>query len=296
MDKYKITYQGIELEIERLPNGKFKIPPLGQFTKQGLGSTWLDDGRIPYQLDDNPTVGGRHGVAGRRIGAGSEGYGFQSLENPEINKSGRFPANLLVSDDVLDDGKVSRAGGSLTGKEPSNPIRNVYGQYGRHAWQSHADTGLFSRYFSLDQWAQRTFPFLVVPKASKAEKNRGCEELYWEKTKTGHFQIDRSRWEELGVEEAKIYKQSGKRISLRAQGNIHPTVKPLKLMAYLIMLGTREGDTVLDPFVGSGATCVAATMLGRKSIAFEIDESDCKIAVKRCQQDIQAMMITDDSP
>ena len=45
--------------------------------------------------------------------------------------------------------------------------------------------------------------------------------------------------------------------------NIHPTVKPLKLMSYLITLGSREKDIILDPFAGSGTTCIAAQQLGR---------------------------------
>src|ERR1700736_23671 len=42
--------------------------------------------------------------------------------------------------------------------------------------------------------------------------------------------------------------------SERGAGNDHPTVKPLRLMQYLIRLGSREGQCVLDPFSGSGST------------------------------------------
>ena len=53
-------------------------------------------------------------------------------------------------------------------------------------------------------------------------------------------------------------------------GNNHPTVKPLKLMQYLITLGSRENDIVLDPFAGSGTTLVAAKLLNRKYIGCEL--------------------------
>ena len=43
--------------------------------------------------------------------------------------------------------------------------------------------------------------------------------------------------------------------------NVHPTVKPIELMSYLITLGSRENDVVVDPFVGSGTTCIAAKCL-----------------------------------
>ena len=53
--------------------------------------------------------------------------------------------------------------------------------------------------------------------------------------------------------------------------NTHPTVKSLKLMSYLITMGSREGDLVLDPFAGSGTTLEAANMLKRRFIGCELD-------------------------
>ena len=63
--------------------------------------------------------------------------------------------------------------------------------------------------------------------------------------------------------------------------NLHPTVKPVELMAYLIELGCPPSGVVLDPFLGSGTTCVAARMLGRDYIGIEISEEYHKIAVAR---------------
>jgi len=65
--------------------------------------------------------------------------------------------------------------------------------------------------------------------------------------------------------------------------NIHPTCKPVKLMSYLITLSTRENDTVIDPFIGSGTTAVACKMLNRKCIGFEISNEYYQIAKKRLQ-------------
>ena len=117
-----------------------------------------------------------------------------------------------------------------------------------------------SRYFSLDAWAdfnikdlpeqvQRNLPFLIAPKASKKEKNAG-----------------------LDVSEIKKDK--------------HPTVKPVKLMAYLITMGSREGDMVLDPFSGSGTTCVAASLLNRRYVGIEIMEEYFEIASRRIRAEI----------
>jgi site-specific DNA-methyltransferase (adenine-specific) len=63
--------------------------------------------------------------------------------------------------------------------------------------------------------------------------------------------------------------------------NHHPTVKPLKLLSYLITLGSREGDLVLDPFVGSGTTYIAATQLHRACIGIELNPEYLEIAKAR---------------
>jgi site-specific DNA-methyltransferase (adenine-specific) len=63
--------------------------------------------------------------------------------------------------------------------------------------------------------------------------------------------------------------------------NRHPTVKPLKLMSYLITLGSRSDDLVLDPFAGTCTTGMAAKMLGREWLMIEIDEEWCRIGQRR---------------
>ncbi len=67
----------------------------------------------------------------------------------------------------------------------------------------------------------------------------------------------------------------------RGDGNGHLTVKPIKLMEYLITLITPIDGTVLDPFMGSGSTGVAAKNLGRKFIGIERDADYFEIAKKR---------------
>jgi DNA modification methylase len=62
----------------------------------------------------------------------------------------------------------------------------------------------------------------------------------------------------------------------------HPTTKPLDLMQWLIRLGTRDGDTVMDCFCGTGTTLVAAKSLGRRAIGIERQECWCETAARRC--------------
>lgn len=64
-------------------------------------------------------------------------------------------------------------------------------------------------------------------------------------------------------------------------GNDHPTQKPVALMVELVRDFTNEGDTILDPFAGSGTTGVAAKLNGRKAILIEREEKYCEVAAKR---------------
>jgi site-specific DNA-methyltransferase (adenine-specific) len=67
----------------------------------------------------------------------------------------------------------------------------------------------------------------------------------------------------------------------REESGLHSTQKPLELMCGLVGLVTSEGDTVLDPFAGSGTTLAAAKCLGRGYIGFEIDPSFAAVAAQR---------------
>jgi len=61
----------------------------------------------------------------------------------------------------------------------------------------------------------------------------------------------------------------------------HPTVKPIKLMRWLVRLVTREGQLVLDPFCGSGSTGIAAVLERRDFIGIDISKEYCDIAHRR---------------
>ena len=69
----------------------------------------------------------------------------------------------------------------------------------------------------------------------------------------------------------------------------HPTEKPVDLMSRLIRKYSKEGDTVLDPFLGSGTTAVACERMGRNCVGIEISPEYCEIARKRVQQEKDKM-------
>jgi len=66
---------------------------------------------------------------------------------------------------------------------------------------------------------------------------------------------------------------------------LHPTQKPLALMAYLIRTYTNPGDAVLDNCAGSGSTLIAARRQGRKAVGIEMDEAYCEVIAKRIENE-----------
>jgi site-specific DNA-methyltransferase (adenine-specific) len=63
----------------------------------------------------------------------------------------------------------------------------------------------------------------------------------------------------------------------------HPTQKPEKLLAKIILASSKPGDVVFDPFLGSGTTSVVAKKLGRRFVGIEKDETYCLLAEKRLE-------------
>lgn len=99
-------------------------------------------------------------------------------------------------------------------------------------------------------------------------------ELAWTSFKTGVKKY-RYRWNGMLQEDMK-----------NKEVRIHPTQKPRVLFKKIIVDYSKEGDTILDPFLGSGTTAVACKELGRKYIGIEIDPEYCKIAEQRLLQDV----------
>lgn len=223
-----------------------------QALANGKGITWLDDCRIPFRSTDDIIAKNPHTQSKGTEAYDTHCYGtYAPVKVPYVGSEleGRFPANLLVSDSILNDG-VKRNQGHWAKSKVTG-----FGNFGGGSTEYFGvgeknEPESFSRYFSLDAWwegqianlpkeIQRTFPFIIEEKAAGSEKTKGIEK------------------------------------------NAHPTVKPLSLMMYLIKLGSRENDVVLDPFLGSGTTLLAAHLSNRKGIGIEREAEYVKIAKGR---------------
>lgn len=236
----------------------------------GTGALNIDRCRISYDMaDTNPATNPLHrklaGYAnGNAADAGSSSYSLKDGSgdrNP--NNLGRWPANLCHdgSDEVLAQFPTTSSGKMRAGTvraAQDEPGSVVYGTYGgcRTPADTLGDSGSAARFY-------------YCAKASKADRNEGCERL---PTRTGGM----------------VSNTSGQHMTRRDEGydpapvaNHHPTVKPTDLMRWLVRLVTPPGGTVLDPFTGSGSTGKAAILEGFDFVGCEMTPEYAAIARAR---------------
>ena len=115
--------------------------------------------------------------------------------------------------------------------------------------------------------------FFYCPKVSQSERNAGLESLK-DKEKYADFGF-RNR-----IQDGVITNDRTNNAAYTSKNN-HPTVKPISLMRYLSKLVTKEGGIVLDPFMGSGSTGIAACLEGFNFVGIEMDEEYLNIARHR---------------
>ena len=215
--------------------------------KWGTGGINIDATRIG---DEEIKTQGRDKFKGKGI------YGKYDTCKESYHQ-GRFPANTILD---VEAGKMLDEQSGISKSIPhlhnhNETPSNIFNPKGE-TFSKFADKGGASRFF-------------YCPKASKSERNEGMDSL---KAK-------------------QMYKQDNSPQSMEIFGttdggrqprkNNHPTVKPIKLMEYLIKLVSKEGAIILDPFLGSGTTAIAALKLNRKFIGIEKEKDYIKICKAR---------------
>jgi site-specific DNA-methyltransferase (adenine-specific) len=115
--------------------------------------------------------------------------------------------------------------------------------------------------------------------------------IVWDKTGAGLHVNDLSdaelAWTNIGGR-VSLYSHLWKgmiKASERNDKRVHPTQKPVALMAWIISQHSAPGDVILDPYAGSGPTLRAAKDLSRKAIGIEREERYCEIIARRCSQE-----------
>ena len=179
----------------------------------------------------------------------------------------------------VDDELVEKYKGAKSGFEPKPTIEHIIIAMKPHGSKSYIDNVL--NFEALPDNIKMTYPFIQVPKPAKKEKDFGITS--GEKT-TGQKGQGLDRYCSLcGVsmlrpDDCKCDEPDW---ITKPKKNFHPTTKPVKLMSYIITLFTREGDWVLDPFLGSGTTGIASKLINRQFIGIEREKEYFDICEER---------------
>jgi len=217
--------------------------------KWGAGSINIDGCRI-----DAPTWT-RDNTKGK-----AEMYdGWGMKPNVKVGTKGRWPANLIHdgSEEVLELFPETKSGDWHGQPRPMSSNINYAASGAPIFWKG--DSGSAARFF-------------YCAKASRAERGAGCEGME-------ERQVDLTRLDPDAIGCNNPHNRGG-----RTAANHHPTVKPLALMRYLCRLVTPPGGTVLDPFMGSGTTGMAAKQGGFEFIGIEKEAEYVEIAERRIEQ------------
>jgi DNA modification methylase len=220
---------------------------------------WVYHSGFPKATDISKSIDKRQGAEREVVG-----------DNP--NHRTLQETNSMVGEPHSGDGSITTPStdiakkyeGSKAGFQPK-PAREII-LIGMKPFQEKSYVDKVLNFEALPENIQMTYPLIQTPKPSKKEKDFGM---------SGEEQKKPQRDE--GQENFNVPHKNRPTTSK----NIHPTVKPIKLMSYLITLFTRPGDWVLDPFGGSGTTGLACKLLDRNHIYIDFTEEYYDIAEER---------------
>lgn len=285
--------------------------------KWGTGGINIDGCRV----ETTDTYNYKNGPQGNSFSVGKEPDGKRT-EPVEMNSEGRFPANIILEclcDEVIkgEKGEVKRSGSRDRTKHDYNSVGNFGSKEGAilapdnyndkgdihtnpmcpcllldeqtgylksgevkpHHKKNKTANGYQGSCYGKFQNEDTTLKgygdgggasrFFYQAKVSKAERNMGLDE----------FEDKVIEGRDAGQDERAVaYKKRP-----TPTKNTHPTIKPVSLMAYLCRLVTPVNGIVLDPFMGSGSTGIAARLEGFKFLGMELDKDYFKIAESRIE-------------
>ena len=160
--------------------------------------------------------------------------------------------------------------GSKLGFQPKPAVEHIIIGMKPHGEKSYIDNVL--NFEALPDNIKMTYPFLQVPKPAKKEKDLGLDNREAKEGRIGATYSANQDSSKMGGNPDK---------PTLPKKNIHATVKPVKLMSYIITLFSRDGDWVIDPFLGSGTTGLASKLLNRNFIGVEREEEYFDICNER---------------
>jgi site-specific DNA-methyltransferase (adenine-specific) len=210
-----------------------------------------------------------------------------------LSSNGRFPANLILTHHP-----ECECVGTKKVKGSKDGVRKASSEFGQNSgWNDHQNKDTIRKGISdengeetIEDWnchedcpikildkqsgESKSSRFFYIAKASKSERNKGLKAFEEKNSASAEFRPNHLEKAQNG--------ESGNPYGRWSQiKNFHPTVKPIKLMQYLVRLVTPPNGKVLDPFCGSGTTGVACKLEEFDFVGLEQDAEYCKIAQAR---------------
>ncbi len=243
---------------------------------------WVYHSGFPKATDISKSIDKRLGAEREVIGK-KEGerykYDFDSPFRDDAPGLGSGDASTITapSTDI-----AKKYEGSKAGFQPK-PAREII-IVGMKPFEEGSYIDKVLNFETLPDNIKMTYPLIQTPKPAKKEKDFGLDNREEQTTGQKGHGIDRYcsicgtsmlKPQDCNCEQPDWITKPKK--------NNHPTVKPIKLMSYLITLFTRPGDWVLDPFGGSGTTGLACKLLDRNHIYIDFTQEYYDIAQERLQ-------------
>lgn len=222
--------------------------------QHGTGSLNIDGCRVPHASDEDRAVSQAKNP-GRDNLTASPVYGDDRPQQ-RTSPHGRWPSNVLLDQEAAEQldaqsgySRSAKGKQKITRRSQSTTVATGMGRAGNeHVFHGHGDEGGASRFF----WCAKE------RNSRRWSYCKQCEQF---------FTHDQDRFAEHSEHPERIVS--------------HPTQKPLELMEYLIRLVTQPGGVVLDPFVGTGTTAVAAKRQGYNFVACDLSAAYASIARAR---------------
>lgn len=221
--------------------------------RHGTGAINVDGCRIATEED--PALRTRLGCGAK----GKNALGYSETYDSHAHAAGRWPANVLLDEHAAAELDAQSGVSPSNYRESKGSGLGYHGAEGARGAAGHADSGGASRFF-------------YVAKPSRAERDLGCDHL---PKRSGGEATERAD-DSAGVRNPRAGANRG-----GGAANYHPTVKPIALMRHLVRLVTPPGGVVLDPFVGSGTTGIAARLEGLRFVGIEREREYLTIAEAR---------------
>jgi DNA modification methylase len=229
---------------------------------------WTYHSGFPKASDTSKMIDKRLGAEREVVGVRTDGMADGAMSAERGWNDNNMGKEIPITEPSTDLAKKYE--GSKLGFQPKPAVEHIIIGMKPHGSKSYIDNVL--NFEALPDNIKMTYPFIQVPKPAKKEKDFGLDNVEAKEGRIGATYSANQDSSKMGGNPDK---------PTLPKKNFHPTTKPVKLMSYIITLFTREGDWVIDPFLGSGTTGIASKLINRHFVGIEREKEYFEICEER---------------